>query len=51
MNKTGDFIVLVNFRCGRHNKRIDIRGKSAEEVALIKSELVFDRTKFMLVIV
>ena len=51
MNSVGDFIILVNFKCGRQNRKVDIRGKSADEVALIKSELVFDKTKFMLVIV
>jgi hypothetical protein len=52
MAKTvGDFIVLVNFKCGRHDRMIDIKGKGVVEVAMIKASLVYDRTKFMMVVV
>jgi len=43
------FLVLVSLKCGRHDKRIDITNKTDDEVQKIKDNLVYDKSRFILI--
>ena len=40
---------LVNLKCGKHNKKTNVTGKSKEEIEQIKENLVYDKKKFILI--
>jgi hypothetical protein len=47
---TEKWLYLVNLKCGKHNKKTNITGKSTKEIDEIKKNLVYDKKKFILII-
>lgn len=45
-----NYINLVSLKCGRFDKRIPVIGKTDDEVKEIKSNLVYDKSKYILII-
>lgn len=45
-----NYINLVSLKCGRFDKKIDVSGFSDEKIAEIRSKLVYDKSKYIMVI-
>lgn len=45
-----NYINLVSLKCGRFDKKIDVRNKSDIEVSEIKDGLKYDKDKYFLII-